>query len=330
MINNTILITGSAGFIGSKLVNTLINLGYSIVGVDNQNHFYDLGLKKMRLDSLCNHKNYIHYKVDIANYDDLFDIFTKHQPKIVVNLAALAGVRYSVETPLSYIHSNIDGFSKIIECSRLHNIQHFVYASSSSVYGADAKTPFSVDQSTNRPLNIYAATKKANEMIAHSYSHLYQMKTTGLRFFTVYGPWARPDMALFKFTRSIHRGEPIQLYNNGQHSRDFTYIDDIVRGIELVIKKEFKGGKHDLAEILNLGNGSPISLMDFVEQIENVLQIKAMKEFLPPQDGDMFETYADISPAREKYGYEPRYDYKIGVKNFVDWYLQHLNQIDSK
>ncbi len=325
--NKTILITGAVGFIGSNLVNSLLKSGFTIIGIDNHNHFYDLGLKKLRLENLCEHENYLHHKVDISSYDDLNNIFIKYKPKIVINLAALAGVRYSVESPLSYIQSNINGFANIIECSRLHKVEHFIYASSSSVYGANAKIPFSIDQATDRPLNIYAATKKANELIAHSYSHLYQMRTTGLRFFTVYGPWGRPDMALFKFTRAINQGKPIQLYNNGFHSRDFTYIDDIVDGVFKVMCHDRKYDGKGLAEILNIGRGSPISLVDFVSQIETVLNKKAIKEFLPPQDGDMFETYADISPAKNSYGYDPKFDYKVGVKNFVEWYLKYVNQI---
>ena len=325
--NNHILITGTAGFIGSNLVNSLIKKGFSIIGIDNHNSFYDCGLKKLRLVNLCEHENYVHHKIDISNYNDLSNIFFKYKPKIVINLAALAGIRYSVESPLSYIQSNINGFANIIECSRLHNVDHFVYASSSSVYGADAITPFSVNQATDRPLNIYAATKKANELIAHSYSHLYGMRTTGLRFFTVYGPWGRPDMALFKFTHAINQGKSIQLYNNGLHSRDFTYIDDIVDGIIRVANVEQKYDALKLADILNIGRGSPISLMDFVSHIESVLNKKAIKEFLPPQDGDMFETYADIGPARDAYGYDPKFDYKVGVKNFVEWYLKYSDQI---
>lgn len=228
---------------------------------------------------------------------------------------------------MSYIQSNINGFANVIEASRLHKVEHFIYASSSSVYGADAKIPFSTSQSTDRPLNIYAATKKANELIAHSYSHLYGMRTTGLRFFTVYGPWGRLDMALFKFTHAITQGRPIQLYNNGLHFRDFTYIDDIVDGIMRVMTVDKKYDAAKLAEVFNIGRGSPIGLIDFVSQIENVLNKKAIKEFLPPQDGDMFETYADISPARDAYGYNPKFDYKVEVKNFVEWYLKYSEQI---
>jgi UDP-glucuronate 4-epimerase len=325
--NYPILITGSAGFIGSNLVHSLVKSGFSIIGIDNHNPFYDCGLKKLRLVTLCENEKYVHHKADISSYDELSNIFSKYEPKVVVNLAALAGVRYSVESPLSYIQSNINGFANVIECSRSHKVEHLIYASSSSVYGANAKTPFSTSQATDRPLNIYAATKKANELMAHSYSHLYGLRTTGLRFFTVYGPWGRPDMALFKFTHAINQGRPIQLYSNGQHSRDFTYIDDIVDGITRVINFDKKYNSLKLAEIFNIGRGSPISLMDFVSQIENVLNRKAIKEFLPPQDGDMFETYADISPIKDMYGYDPKFDYKIGVKNFIEWYLKYMNQI---
>jgi UDP-glucuronate 4-epimerase len=221
----------------------------------------------------------------------------------------------------------VDGFANIIECARLYGVKEFVYASSSSVYGADAQVPFSTVQSTDHPLNIYAATKKANELIAYSYSHLYKISTIGLRFFTVYGPWGRPDMALFKFTRAIREGRPIQLYNNGLHSRDFTYIDDIVDGIFKVISGNKKNRAPNMAEIFNIGKGSPVSLIDFVSQIESVLGKKAIKEFLPPQDGDMFETYADISPAREAYGYDPKFEYKVGVTKFIEWYLKYVDQM---
>ena len=325
--NKPILITGTAGFIGSSLVNSLIKSGFLVIGIDNHNHYYDLGLKKLRLATLCTHEGYLHHQADISDYGELSTIFAKYKPEIVINLAALAGVRYSVESPLSYIQSNINGFANVIECSRLHKVEHFIYASSSSVYGADAKIPFSTNQSTDRPLNIYAATKKANELIAHSYSHLYGMRTTGLRFFTVYGPWGRPDMALFKFTHAITQGRPIQLYNNGLHSRDFTYIDDIVDGIVRVMSIDKKSNDAKLAEIFNIGRGSPVSLMDFVSQIEIVLNRKAIKEFLPAQDGDMFETYADISPIRDACGYDPKFDYNEGVKNFVEWYLKYSDQI---
>jgi UDP-glucuronate 4-epimerase len=325
--NKPILITGTAGFIGSSLANAMIKSGFLVIGIDNHNHYYDCGLKKLRLLNLCTHDGYLHHKADISDYDELSTIFAKYKPRIVINLAALAGVRYSVESPLSYIQSNINGFANIIECSRLHKVQHFIYASSSSVYGTGAKIPFSTDQPTDSPLNMYAATKKANELMAHSYSHLYKMRTTGLRFFTVYGPWGRPDMALFKFTHAITQGRPIQLYNNGLHSRDFTYIDDIVDGITRVISANKKYNDAELAEIFNVGRGSPISLMDFVSQIESVLNRKAIKEFLPPQDGDMFETYADIGPLRDACGYDTKFDYKVGVKNFVEWYLKYSDHI---
>ena len=326
MKSKTLLISGTAGFIGASLVSKMLNFGFTIIGVDNQNKFYDCGLKELRLINLCNNPNYFHYKIDISNYDELSNIFKKYKPSVVVNLAGLAGVRYSVESPLAYVESNINGFINMIECSRTNKIDHFIYASSSSVYGANKQMPFSIDQPTQRPLNMYAATKIANEAMANSYSNVYKIKTTGLRLFTAYGPWGRPDMALFKFTRSILQGTPIQLYNNGEHFRDFTYIDDIVDGIHKIIESDTADPSH-LSELFNIGNGSPVSLLDFVSQIELTLNKKAIKEFIPPQIGDMLETYADINPIKTRYGYEPKYDYKVGIKKFVQWYLKYADQI---
>ena len=325
----TILVTGSVGFIGSALVNKLLAEGYKVIGIDNHNEHYDGGLKENRLKIFNSHENYIHHRLDITNFIMLEEVFKKYKPVIVINLAALAGVRYSVENPIAYVNSNINGFANIIECARKQNVKHFIYASSSSIYGAEVETPFSTMQKSDTPLNIYAATKKSNELIAHSYSHLYGMNTSGLRFFTVYGPWGRPDMALFKFTKLINENKPIQIYNNGLHKRDFTYIDDIVAGILLVLKGHEARTHEGSYEILNIGRGHPVSLLAFIEAIENALEKKATKEFLPAQEGDMLETYADISPITKEYGYSPKMNIQEGVNNFIKWYLEYEKQIKN-
>jgi UDP-glucuronate 4-epimerase len=323
--SNVVMVSGAAGFIGSALVSKLLALGYSVIGVDNHNSFYDGGLKELRLNINNSHENYTHLRIDISDYEKLHAVFRELKPSIVVNLAAIAGVRHSVERPLDYIASNINGFANIIECSRIFLVKHFIYSSSSSVYGAEKKIPFNANQKTDSPINIYAATKKSNELIAHAYSHLYGLKTTGFRFFTAYGPWGRPDMALFKFVKAINENTPIKIYNNGAHKRDFTYIDDIISGILCVL--ESGSHKDVLYEILNLGKGTPVSLIDFIESIEICLGKKSIRELLPAQDGDMQETFADISPMIEKYGYMPKVDYRDGVEKFVEWYLAYQGEI---
>ena len=288
----TILITGSAGFIGSALCVRLLDLGKKIVGIDNHNSYYDPDLKENRLKRFYKHKNYTHLRIDISDKDSIKEAFENYEPNHVVNLAAQAGVRYSIENPLAYIESNIVGFTNILECCRYHKIKHLIYASSSSVYGGNTKMPFSEHDSINHPLSLYAASKKTNELLAHTYSYLYKLPTTGLRFFTVYGPWGRPDMALFKFTKAILDEKPIDVFNNGKHSRDFTYIDDIVEGIIKTIEKpatsnsNWNSIKPDPAtslapwQIYNIGNNKPIRLMDYINALEKKIKKKSKNKLL--------------------------------------------------
>ena len=327
-----ILVTGSAGFIGYSLCKTLLQKGYEIIGLDNHNNYYDTKLKDARLNILLKYNNYKHYKTDISNSNALEEIFKKHEPNKVINLAAQAGVRYSMKNPLAYINSNIFGFINVLENCRYHKVDHLIYASTSSVYGANSKMPFSEHDSANHPLSLYAASKKSNELIAHSYSHLYQIPTTGLRFFTVYGPWGRPDMALFKFTKNILKGEPIDVFNNGNHTRDFTYIDDIVDGIIKTIDNvalsnlNWNSEKPDPAtslspwRIYNIGINNPVKLMDYIKALESALNIRAKINFLPLQPGDVPDTYANVNNLKEKFDYKPKTLVEEGVSNFVKWY----------
>ncbi len=330
-----ILVTGSAGFIGSALTLKLLEDGNEIVGIDNHNDYYDINLKEARLKRHIDNELYIHYKIDISNKSKLFEVFKKHKPKYVVNLAAQAGVRYSLKNPDTYIDSNIVGFCNILEACRFNEVEHLIYASSSSVYGANTKKPFSTNQNIDHPLSLYAATKKSNELMAHTYSHLYNLPTTGLRFFTVYGPWDRPDMALQKFTHSIVKGEKIQIYNNGDHKRDFTYIDDIVIGVAKVIKAPAKTNLNwssnnpdpssSLApwKIYNLGNNRSVKLLDFIHILENELGKKAIKEFLPLQPGDVVETFADISQINKEFNFQPTTNIEEGIKKFIKWFKKY-------
>ena len=297
-----VLVTGSAGFIGSSLTMYLLERGDKVVGIDNHNDYYDPSLKEARVNRFIDHPNYTHIRMDIRDRDIVDSLFKKNQFDSVVNLAAQAGVRYSIENPSAYIDSYIVGFANILEACRHNKVKHLVYASSSSVYGSNSKTPFSVHDNVDHPVSLYAATKKANELMAHSYSHLYNLPTTGLRFFTVYGPWDRPDMALQKFTKSILSGKKIKVFNFGKHRRDFTYIDDIVKGVIHVLDEPAKANESwnsslpDPAtsnapwRIYNIGNNSPIELMDYIMAIENALKIKANKELLPLQPGDVIDT----------------------------------------
>ena len=303
---NKILVTGSAGFIGAALCLKMLERGDDIIGIDNHNDYYDPELKIARLRRLEKYSNYQHYKMDLCNQNGLEKIFKDYEPKKVINLAAQAGVRYSMENPLAYINTNIVGFAHILENCRNYNVEHLLYASTSSVYGANTKMPFSEHDSVNHPLSVYAASKKSNELMAHSYSYLYKLPTTGLRFFTVYGPWGRPDMALFKFTKNILSGEPIDVFNHGKHTRDFTYIDDIVEGIikavdnKSSINKNWNSNKPDPAtssapwNIYNIGNNKPVQLMDYINALENVLGKKAKINFLNLQPGDVPDTYASV------------------------------------
>ncbi len=333
-----VLVTGSAGFIGSALTLRLLNRGDHVIGIDNHNDYYDPSLKDARLARHIDQSNYSHNKIDIENTELILKIFEDNEFDVVINLAAQAGVRYSIENPLSYINSNLVGFSNILEGCRHQNVKHLVYASSSSTYGLNSKQPFSPHDPTNHPVSLYAATKKANELMAHTYSHLYNLPTTGLRFFTVYGPYDRPDMALQKFTRAILKDKPIKIYNYGKHKRDFTYIDDIVEGILRVIENPAKSDKDwdsdypDPAsssapyKIYNIGNSKPIKLMDFIDALETSLGKEAKKEFLPMQPGDVEQTHADITDLIENFDYKPCTSVKKGVKNFALWYKEYHNE----
>jgi len=330
-----ILVTGAAGFIGSALCIQLLKKGHNVVGIDNHNDYYDPALKEKRLQRHIKHPEYTHIRMDIEDQEAVNSLFSKYSFNRVVNLAAQAGVRYSIENPLAYVKTNIVGFTHILEGCRHSNVEHLVYASSSSVYGSNTKMPFSIHDNVDHPLSLYAASKKTNELLAHTYSHLYNLPTTGLRFFTVYGPWGRPDMALFKFTKSILTGEKIQVYNFGKHRRDFTYIDDIVEGIIRVLNKPPKGSDtwegnnpdpgSSIApwRVYNIGNNKPIDLLDYIQAIEKALKIKAKKEFLPLQPGDVPDTYADVDDLIKEFDFKPKKLMNQGVKNFIKWYLQY-------
>tara|TARA_Y100000992_G_scaffold301513_1_gene272607 strand:+ start:1835 stop:2797 length:963 start_codon:yes stop_codon:yes gene_type:complete len=311
-----ILVTGSAGFIGSAITQKLLNEGFLVVGIDNLNDYYDPSLKEARLSKFIEHKNYTHLQSDISDRKLILDIFKKNKFSTVINLAAQAGVRYSLKNPEVYVNSNLLGFANILEGCRITNVDHLIYASSSSVYGANLSLPFKTTDNVDQPISFYAATKKSNELMAHSYSHLYGFKSTGLRFFTVYGPWDRPDMALQTFSRAIISGEKIKIYNNGNHIRDFTYIEDIVEGLQRVVssKKNYK------YKIYNIGNSNPVKLMDFINILEDSLGIVANKEYLPLQEGDMRDTYADITDLEKDFDYKPKMSIEEGISKFVSWY----------
>lgn len=328
-----IIVTGSAGFIGSALTMRLLNRGDTVIGIDNQNSYYDPALKQARVNRYLSHVNYTHFKVDLINKDTIYGIFSNFKPDAVVNLAAQAGVRYSIDDPLTYIQSNILGFAHILECCRHNEVKHLVYASSSSVYGANQKMPFSVHDNVNHPLSVYAASKKSNELMAHTYSSLYQLPTTGLRFFTVYGPWGRPDMALFKFTKAILEDKEITVYNYGRHRRDFTYIDDIVEGIirvcdtpaknELNWNEECPDPATSFApwRVYNIGSNKPIDLIDYISELERALNKRAIIKLAPLQMGDVTDTYADVSDFVEQFHYKPTTNVEYGIRQFVDWYI---------
>ncbi|MEH7492174.1 NAD-dependent epimerase [Neobacillus niacini] len=327
-----ILVTGAAGFIGFHLSKRLLAENYHVIGVDNLNDYYDVRLKTERLKQLENNEKFTFYKVDLADSEGLNKIFERHSIPIVINLAAQAGVRYSLTHPHSYVHSNLVGFVNILEACRHYQVEHLLYASSSSVYGANTKTPFSTQDSVDHPVSIYAATKKANELMAHTYSHLFNTPTTGLRFFTVYGPWGRPDMAYYSFTKDIIEGNPIKVYNNGDMRRDFTYIDDIVEGIVKLLDQPPEpdpnrdldpSTSHAPYKIYNIGNNSPVRLMDFIQTLENLIGKKAKIEFLPMQPGDVKETYADITDLQKAAGFSPATPLEIGLGQFVDWYKKY-------
>jgi len=315
-----IMVTGSAGFIGYHLSKKLLKRGVRVVGVDNVNQYYDPTLKESRLQDLSNFDDFIFYRSDISDKAAMDRIVDENNVVKVCNLAAQAGVRYSIDHPFSYLDSNIVGFLNILEICRHNDIDHLVYASSSSVYGGNDKIPFSADDRVDNPISLYAATKKSNELMAHVYSHLYGLNTTGLRFFTVYGPYGRPDMALFKFTRSIIEGEAIDVYNYGKMQRDFTYVDDIVSGIIASLERPFK------YEVFNLGNNNPVQLEYFIERIEAELGRTAEKNYLPMQPGDVPRTFADIDHSMEKLGYDPKISIEEGIKRFIEWYMKYYGE----
>lgn len=332
-----ILITGTAGFIGSHLSKRLLEEGHTVVGIDNLNDYYSVSLKEDRLKILLNNQVKT-YNYSLENTEDIMSVFSNEKPEVVINLAAQAGVRYSLENPHAYITSNINGFVNILEACRHHNVNNLIYASSSSVYGANTSKPFSTSDNIDHPLSLYAATKKSNELMAHTYSHLYNLPTTGLRFFTVYGPWGRPDMALFKFTKAIVNGEPIDVYNHGKMMRDFTYVDDIVESITRLIEKpakpnlEWDGSNPDPSssyapyKVYNIGNNSPVRLMEFIEAIENKTGEKAIKNFMDLQPGDVPETYANVEDLFNTINFKPSTKIQDGVNNFVDWYLTYYKK----
>jgi len=331
-----ILVTGAAGFIGSTLILRLLDRGDTVVGIDNHNDYYDPAIKEARLDRFVSHPNYSHLRIDLGDRKAIEDAFASYRPQRVVNLAAQAGVRYSIENPLAYIDSNILGFTHILEGCRNHSIEHLVYASSSSVYGANTIMPFSVHQNVDHPLSLYAASKKSNELMAHTYSHLYDLPTTGLRFFTVYGPWGRPDMALFKFTSAILGDEPIDVFNFGKHRRDFTYIDDIVEGVIRVLDRVAEpnhawnsdnpdpGTSKAPWRLYNIGNNNPVELMDYIGAIERALGKKANINLLPLQPGDVPDTYANVDDLVEQFNYKPETSVEEGVTQFIEWYKDYF------
>ena len=330
-----ILVTGTAGFIGHALALRLLARGDEIVGVDNLNDYYDVNLKKDRLSQLKPYPNFTDVRLDLENAESMAELFATHRPQRVVNLAAQAGVRYSLENPQAYINANISGFLNVLEGCRHNAVEHLVYASSSSVYGASTSMPFSVHQNVDHPVSLYAASKKSNELMAHTYSHLFNIPTTGLRFFTVYGPWGRPDMALFLFTRSILADEPIDVFNHGKHRRDFTYIDDIVEGVIRTLDNvaspnpDWSGDSPDpgtsLApfKIYNIGSNNPVELLRYIEIIENCLGKKAIKNMLPMQPGDVPATYADVEDLILDVDYKPTTRVEDGIAKFVEWYRSY-------
>ncbi len=330
-----ILITGTAGFIGNALAQRLLERGDEVIGIDNLNDYYDVSLKEARLARIRDHERFIDVREDIADREAMERVFREHRPQRVVNLAAQAGVRYSLENPAAYIDTNLVGFGNILEGCRHNGVEHLVYASSSSVYGANEEMPFSVHHNVDHPLSLYAASKKANELMAHTYSHLYRLPTTGLRFFTVYGPWGRPDMALFMFTRKILAGEPIDVFNYGNHRRDFTYIDDIVEGVIRTLdhpaeaNPDWSGAQPDSAtsaapyRLYNIGAHRPVELMHYIEVLEENLGKMAEKNLLPLQPGDVPDTYADVEDLKADVGYEPSTPVEEGIARFVRWYRDY-------
>ncbi len=332
-----ILVTGAAGFIGSQLSKRLLERGDEVVGLDNLNDYYDVNLKLARLSQLEGQPNFSFVKLDLANREGIAELFAREKFQKVMNLAAQAGVRYSIANPHAYVDSNIVGFVNLLEGCRYNEVEHLVFASSSSVYGLNTKMPFSIHHNVDHPISLYAASKKANELMAHTYAHLYKLPTTGLRFFTVYGPWGRPDMALFKFTKGILEDQPIDIYNSGKMQRDFTYIDDIVEGVIRVIDKipqpnpNWSGDNPDPCtspapyQLYNIGNNNPVELMHYIETLEKALGKKAKKNFLPMQAGDVAATYADVDDLERDVGFKPQTSVEEGIERFVKWYIDYHN-----
>jgi UDP-glucuronate 4-epimerase len=331
-----VLITGSAGFIGSALSLRLLARGDEVIGIDNLNDYYDVELKKARLARTLDDPGYTDVRLNIEDRDGITDMFATYKPDRVVNLAAQAGVRYSIENPLAYVDTNLVGFANILEGCRHNGVEHLVYASSSSVYGSNTNMPFSVHDNVDHPVSLYAASKKANELMAHTYSHLYRLPTTGLRFFTVYGPWGRPDMALFMFTKNILEDKPIDVFNHGNHRRDFTYIDDIVEGVVRILDRvpqpnpEWTGDEPDSAtssapyRLYNIGNNNPVELMHYIKVLEGCLGKKAIKNMLPLQPGDVPATYANVDDLVRDIDYKPDMSVEQGIANFVAWYREYF------
>ncbi len=334
----SILVTGAAGFIGFHLSKKLCNMGYSVIGIDNLNHYYDVNLKHSRLSQLKELTDFTFHQLDLTDKKGIDELFTKSGFNYVVNLAAQAGVRYSLTNPYAYLESNLHGFLNILEACRHNKVDHLVYASSSSVYGANKNMPFSVHHNVDHPISLYAASKKSNELMAHTYSALYNLPTTGLRFFTVYGPYGRPDMALFIFTKAILEGKPIEVYNHGKMKRDFTYIDDIVEGIVRLIptiptgNTAWNGMKPDAASsfapyrLYNIGNNKPVELLRFIEVIEEKLGKKAVKNLLPIQEGDVPETFADVDDLIRDVDFKPATSIETGIEKFITWYTEYYKK----
>jgi UDP-glucuronate 4-epimerase len=324
-----VLVTGVAGFIGFHLAKRLLNDGYQVHGIDNLNDYYDVNLKYARLERLKHQPNFTFQQLDLADRTGMLELFQAHQFDYVVNLAAQAGVRYSLKNPHAYIDSNITGFVNLLEGCRNSDIKHLIFASSSSVYGANTKIPFSTSDSVDHPISLYAATKKSNELLAHSYSHLYGIPTTGLRFFTVYGSWGRPDMAYFKFVDAIAKGKPIDVYNYGKLQRDFTFIDDIIEGVVRVMTKvpttnaDSTLNSNAAYKLYNIGNNNPVELMHFIEVIEQLLDRSAIKSFLPMQPGDVHMTYADVDDLMQDVGFKPETSLEEGLFRFIEWYREY-------
>lgn len=330
-----ILVTGGAGFIGFHLSKKLLEESHEVIVIDNLNNYYDPNIKRDRLKILKEYENFVFYKVDLINKKDVDTVFKKHRPSYVINLAAQAGVRYSIDNPYAYVDSNLVGFVNILEACRHYPVKHLLYASSSSVYGGNKRIPFSTNHNVDHPVSLYAATKKSNELMAHAYSHLYNIPTTGLRFFTVYGPYGRPDMAYFSFTEDILAGKPIKVFNSGNMKRDFTYIDDVIEAIIMLIERvptlnsEWHENNDDLSEsfapykIYNIGNNNPIRLMHFIKVLESALEKKAKKVYMEMQSGDVKETYADVSGLEKDIGFKPTTSIEDGLEKFVNWYKEY-------